>query len=185
MAVEESQFEVELRGVLSEAEYLRLKEYLTSHSTSHEVDNKTTFFFITKGFILKVTDDESHGKAKITLKLGDETKNILEEYEVNIPIDKVNDAVAMFQHLGFPQVNKVYQQRTNFNHEDAVVSLKHTDDWGYHFEIEAMAKDEVEAKVKKEYLASICRELGVEYMTPEQIREKIIDINKRHGFKEA
>lgn len=184
MAVEAKQFEIELRGVLSEQEYQRLREYLEQYSSKQQEDNKVTYFFVTTGFILKVTHDYSHNKAKITVKLGDETMNILEEYEVGIPTDKVEDAVKMYQHLGFTQVNRVYQRRVNFWYKDTVIALKHTDDWGYHFEIEAMAADEVEAKQKKEYLTQVCHELGIIYMSPEQIRQKIDEINRRHGFKE-
>jgi len=184
MAVGVQRFEVELRGILSEETHGELGRYLGQHSERAQEDDKITYFFVTKGFILKVTHDLSRKKAKITVKLGDETQNILEEYEIDIPTDKVEDAVNMYRHLGFTQVNRVYQKRTNFWYKETVVALKHTDDWGYHFEIEAMAANEVEAEQKKVYLTQVCQELGVTYMTPEQIREHIANINRRHGFTE-
>ncbi|PIZ57456.1 hypothetical protein COY23_01400 [bacterium (Candidatus Torokbacteria) CG_4_10_14_0_2_um_filter_35_8] len=60
--------------------------------------------------------------------------------------------------------------------------MKCTPDWGYHFEAEMEAESNDDAKIKKTLLNDTCQELRITPMTPEQIRKKIDDINKSHGF---
>lgn len=174
--------EVEVRGILSEEQYQSLVKKLKQKADSYEQDGKISYFFVTIDRILKVTDEISKNRAKITLKLGDETENILEEIEIPIARDEVGNAVNMFKHLGFTKINRVEQKRINFNYEGVIISLKYSDDWGYHFEAEALCESEKEGKNTKIVLEKICQNLGIIPMTGEEIRRKIEEINTRHGL---
>jgi len=181
-----SQIEVELRGMLTSDEFKRVQKYLESKSTSCQADNKTTYFFVTHGVILKVTDEYSNNKAKITIKAGDETISILKEYEIGIPRSSVEDAVFLFKSLGYSKINHIKQVRINYSYKFAEIALKHTPDWGFHFEIEAVIEAVTDAEAKanrlKQKLYQLCDELDIVPMTPKQIKEKIEDINKSHSF---
>lgn len=174
--------EVEVRGVLTKNQFLKVKDFLDKNSQTKEFDNKNTYFFIIPGFILKVTDEISKKDAKITLKIGNETLNILKEYEIKIPKDSVENAVTIFKELGFNKVNYVRQTRTNYTYKQKVISLKYTPDWGYHFEIETMVKTEIEGEIAKKDLLKLCNELNITAMTADQIKKKIDEINLLHNL---
>lgn len=172
--------EVEIKGMLIEKQYNLLMDRLKKESESYEPDKKISYFFVIKNRILKVTDEISKNRAKITIKIGDETINILEEIEIPIPQEQVENAVKMFKHLGFTRVNRVEQKRINFQYKDTSVSLKYSDDWGYHFEIETIIDNKKSAGAEKLKLESVCKDLGIVPMTPNEIRKKIEEINTRH-----
>jgi len=175
--------EVELRGTLSEAEFIMLKDKLIHEADSSRADNKVTYFFVTHGFILKVTQPDGEADAFITVKIGDETVNVLEELDIAIPSESVNDALKLLRSLGFDEVNKVVQRRTNYVLGSFELALKYTDDWGYHFELEGAAANHEEADGVRKQLEKMCREYGLHAMSPEEIRTKIAEINSRHGFR--
>jgi len=180
--MEKDIIEVELRGQISKKKFIRVSEYLRQNCDSYKEDNKITYFFITTGFILKVTDEETKQKAKITIKTGDETQSVLKEFDIQIPRKSIEDAVFLFKNIGFGKVNKVEQTRTNYECNGISVAMKYTADWGYHFEADIEVKSTDEAKTKKTQLRQFCKKLNIVPMTPKEIRNKIEQINKSHGF---
>ena len=84
MKTQRSNIEVELRGVMSESKQSQLLQFFSDGGVPVQKDDKISYFFVTDGFILKVTEDIDQNRAKITVKNGDETRNILEENEVMI-----------------------------------------------------------------------------------------------------
>jgi len=177
--------EVEVRGLLSKEKWLSLTSYLKQYSEKYEDDNKLSYFFVISNGILKVNDEITKKTAKIVYKYGDESKNILDEYEITINKKDVSKAVDMFVNLGYKDVNRVQQKRINFQYKDTIFSLKDTPDFGPHFEIEKKAKNKSDAIKKRAELKQICKDLGVVPMTPKQIRDLIIKVNSDHGFIKA
>lgn len=178
----QNKIEVELKGMLSKDEHHKLRDSLNSIARNSERDNKISYFFVTENVILKVTDETSHHRAKITLKIGEETQSVLEELEVLIPRECVVTMVTIFKNLGFDKVNRVEQERTNYMLNGVAVALKYTDDWGYHFELETKAQNKHDGKKKRKGLYKLCEDLNIKPMTPEEIAAKIEEINRRHGF---
>lgn len=174
--------EVELRGLMSNEKWLELVLNLKQRCDDYENDDKLSYFFVIANGILKVNDEITKNTAKIVYKHGDESNNILEEYEITIRRDEVDKAVNMFVNLGYKDVNEVDQKRINFKYKDTVISLKNTPDFGPHFEIEKKAKNISDAKSIKNELKKVCKELGLVPMTPKQIRELIVKVNNDHGF---
>lgn len=174
--------EVELRGLLSKDKWLDLISNLKQCCGDYENDDKLSYFFVIANGILKVNNEITKNTAKIVYKHGDESNNILEEYEITIHREDVEKAVNMFVNLGYKNVNEVDQKRINFKYKDTVISLKNTPDFGPHFEIEMKAKNISDARKKKKELMQVCRELGLTPMTPKQIRELIVKVNNNHGF---
>ncbi len=174
--------EVEVRGLLSEEKFYELTEYLNSRSSLVEKDDKISYFFVVENAILKISDETSRDRAQISFKVGDESKSILEEYDIPILRTHVETAVSLFRELGLKNVNRVTQTRCNYLYEGACVSLKHTPDWGYHFELEMKASNSQEAKNIKKELLALCKKLDVKNMTPSEIKAFVRKINERHGF---
>lgn len=180
--IDDDLIEVEVRGLLSKEKWLYLASYLKQNSEEYENDDKLSYFFVISSGILKVNDEVTKKTAKIVYKYGDESKNILDEYEIAISKKDVPKVVDMFVKLGYENVNKVPQKRINFRYKNAIFSLKDTPDFGPHFEIEKKAKNKSDAMKKRTELKQICKDLGVVPMTPKQIRDLIIKVNRDHGF---
>lgn len=181
---EQGNIEVELRGMMTNQDRLALLSFFHKKNIPIEKDNKISYFFVTNGFILKVSEETDKNQAKITVKSGDETKNILQEYEILIDKNDIEKALRLFIGLGYSKINRVAQDRMNIKYKGAEISLKYSEDWGFHFEIEKMASSVFEAKNIKESLREICCELGLRPMNSREIKEKIESINRSHGFIE-
>ena len=172
--------EIELRGTLWQQEYRKLKRYLDKESESCQNDDKTSYFFVTENKVLKVVEQGSSWF--LVLKKWDETNSVLEELQVTVQNDYISDMLDMLMHLGYTKINKVQQKRTNYSYKWAEISLKYTKDWWYHFEIESTTDKIEEADSIKKKLLIICSSLNIIPMTPTQIKEKILEINAKHGL---
>lgn len=177
-----SNIEVELRGVLTKDKYKKIIAYLKTVADNEEVDDKISYFFVIRGGILKISDEEFKNKAKISYKQGGESKSILEEYEIPIAREDVQKTIKVFKDLGFTNVNTVQQKRINFKYKGAEISIKDTPDYGPHFEIEMIAKNQEDAKLKRKVLFEICKDLDLKTLSQQEIKDLIISINTKHGF---
>jgi adenylate cyclase class IV len=174
--------EHELRGVLTEWDFGALERRLTKEAIRIVEDSKDTHFFVVpEGMILKVVRSKDKGEF-ISFKVGDETIGGLEEYEIPI-VSGVDDVLRLFQSLGF-NVNYVPQVRTNYFLKNGIeVALKHTPDWGYHFEIEYIGEDtNLSSEEILQLLEKECYVLGIRPMSPGEIKDFIRTINERRGL---
>jgi len=181
--VTKQKFEVEIRGLLNKKEFFALKKKIETGCLSSEEDNKTSYFFIVTGFVLKVNDEVSKNKGVVILKIGHETGKIFEEIDFEFDHNFTNDMLRIFKLLGFEKVNKVPQIRYNYLLKNGIqLSLKHTPDFGYHFEIELTANSSKEAKQKKKLLTDFCKKYSLVPLNKDDIKKMVIKINRKHGF---
>ena len=174
--------EHELRGLLSKEEFEALILRLEKEAVKIIDDSKDTYFFVVpEGMILKIVKSND-GREFISFKIGDETVGGLEEYEIPLK-DGIEDTLRLFGHLGL-NVNYVPQIRTNYFLENGLeISMKHTPDWGYHFEIEYMREDQaLNSEQILRLLEDECRILGLRPMSPNEIKHFIRTINKKHDL---
>lgn len=174
--------EHELRGLLSENEFGILAQRLEKEAVRITEDNKDTHFFIApEGVVLKVVRSENGGEF-ISFKIGDETVGGLEEYEIPLQ-DGIESALKLFKYLGL-KVNYVPQVRTNYLLDNGVeISMKHTPDWGYHFEIEYVREDQaLNSEEILQVLKDECHALGIQPMSPDEIKTFIRGINERNNL---
>ena len=174
--------EHELRGLLSDEEFKMLAHRLEKEAVKITDDSKDTHFFVVpEGMILKIVKSKD-GREFISFKIGDETVGGLEEYEIPLK-DGMEDTLRLFSHLGF-NVNYVPQIRTNYFLENGLeISMKHTPDWGYHFEIEYMREDKaLNSDEILQILMDECHALGIQPMSPNEIKEFIRGINERNNM---
>ncbi|MDD5625674.1 MAG: hypothetical protein PHG83_00725 [Patescibacteria group bacterium] len=181
MELNNKKVEVELRGMLSKEKFDILSDTL-GKQYPYKDDNKETLFYVTIGFILKIEKRNNSEEIFLIVKNGDETKNILEEIEIRLNSSDLYKIIKIFDNLGFSKINIVKQKRKNYYLEDGIVfSLKYTDDWGYHFEIEKVVEIN-NAESAKKLLTDKCRSLDIKFMNDIEIAKKITDINKKHGY---
>ena len=182
--MEKSKFEVEYRGLLEDGQYFQLRERLEKDSVDFSEDHKISYFFVVSGFVLKINDETTNNCAKIVMKLGHETGSVFEEIEVRMTNrEDVESIIRIFNVLGFDKVNKVPQLRYNYAvDEKIVISLKHTPDFGYHFEIEGVADGSDDVETVRNGLMVICKKFGLRPLNEEEMSRIIKRINKKHGF---
>lgn len=155
--------EVELRGFLSKNQYLELSSRLKAEADNFEDDDKYAHFFKYENGILKIVDEVSKNQKKISLKVGNELSiNGLHEVEVYLKDqDDFNLSLEMFKLLGFETESEIHQKRTNYMYKDTVISLKYTESWSYHFEIEKVVAEESDVNEAKRQIKDVCKELGI------------------------
>ena len=91
--------EIELRGLLKKDQYLALIKKLDTLGYAHKKDDKLSYFFERKKGIFKLNDEISKNQAKISLKIGDEEKGSLKEYEVIFERRYFKDLLLIFNKL--------------------------------------------------------------------------------------
>lgn len=180
---EKKNVEVELRGLLDEISYRALAERLESAGTEAERDDKDTYFYDVPSGIFKICDEISKNGAKLSAKIGKEETGAMEEIEIPFDRARVEDMRKCLSAAGLTRYHQVPQKRTNFSLDGCVLSLKHTPDFGFHFELEGKpAGNEDEAARELLRLQAICERIGISPMTPAEIAGRVIAIKERLGF---
>ena len=176
--------EVEIRGVLDENKFQQISLYLKENSSNIIIDNRKTVFFIMPGKTLKVSEYVNKHKAKIALKIGDIVKDKSQtEFELYFTSDQFENAVMIFKNLGFTDIQYTAQERTDYEYKNCTISLKWSEDWGYHFEIEKVVSDENIISDTRQYLLAIAGELGLTIMNEQEFGYRCEEIDKKHRLK--
>ena len=171
-------YEYEERAFLTEEQFLSIKGTLDALATYHEVDNKTSYFFVLPD--VNVSIASSPAKTVIKYKGGQlGLGNGFEEIEVPIEPNALNDSINLFSILlkTKPQISE--QFRINYTLPDGIeVALKYTQTWGFHLEAEktyehAESLEDVERQAKED-LDALAKELGISY-----IDDTTMDVSKK------
>ena len=165
--------EVELRGLLDKSSYHKLLTFFDCEACNIECDNKTADYYYYDDGILKVVDEHSKGKAKLSLKVGDEFSG-LGTQEHDVYLKSSDDIVAcriVLGNLGYRIKSTVNQTRKNYTYSGVEFSVKHTNDWGYHFEAELVVESQFEVLEARNKIEDVCHHLGIEVMTSDDLRK--------------
>ncbi|MDX2776501.1 hypothetical protein PV379_03995 [Streptomyces caniscabiei] len=171
-------YEYEERAFLNEEQFLPIKEKLDSLAMHHEVDNKTSSFFVLPD--VNVSIASSPTKTVIKYKGGQlGLGNGFEEIEIPIEQSSLSDSIKLFSTLlkTEPQVSE--QFRINYTlPSDIEIALKYTQTWGFHLEAEKTYEhteslENVEQQAKED-LDALAKKLGISY-----IDDATMDVSKR------
>lgn len=163
--------EVEFRSLVHRSKLEELEKTLMTRAEDLGENNKTTHFFILPDRILKLVDNESKGGAKLVLKLSElGNGNSFEEIEVPIVKESIEGMVKIFQALGFGRIIKSRQLRHDYSFQGVEISLKHSDEWSYHVELEIMIDDPAQEPAAEEKIRQVAKELDLTLMTNEEVR---------------
>lgn len=176
--------EVEIRGLLSEAEHTSISDFLEKEGQNKEVDNRKTTFFIMPDKTLKIAEKVSKGKAKISLKTGDIVKDSSQtEYEVDIKPEEFDIAEKIFLNLGFDQIQHTEQKRINYTYKGVEFAVKWSIDWGYHFEMEKMVSSEEDVEKARKELMQMAQDLNLSVMSEEEFGRRCAEIDAKYNPK--
>lgn len=163
--------EVELRGLLDKADYSRVLQYLGSRATNKRQDDKIAWYYVFNGGIFKLVDEISRNRAKLSLKIGDESSGRgMEEVEFFLDRNGLESCSVMLDRLGFTVKSTVNQRRINFSYKGVELAIKHTPDWGYHFEAEVVVDKPDQVLAARERIKAVCEELNMRPMSTEELR---------------
>ncbi|MEI7740975.1 MAG: hypothetical protein WCJ29_00550 [bacterium] len=179
----EHNIEVELRGLMAEEAFRALETRLKKEGVKCEEDDKDTYFFNVQKGTFKISDEKSRNQAKICLKVGDLETSALREVDLKIARTEVPAAIKLLVALGYEKYHLVPQKRANYFLPGAILSLKYTPDFQFHFEMESEnLVDEKDIESEKAKLRKLCAEYGIVPMDPEEIAEHMKMIRKKIGF---
>ncbi len=171
--------EVELRGLLSEVEYVGLRKFLKAHDEEWEEDNKVAHYFNYSGGILKLVNELSKDSYKLSLKVGDEYSSMgMHETEVYLSSDEdYQQAKSVMESLGFSVKSTVHQERINAKYRDVFFSVKYTPSWGYHFEAEMLVEKPDEVGKAHAHIQAVAGNLGLKTMSGQELKDFIASID--------
>jgi adenylate cyclase class IV len=176
--------EIEHRARFSKEEYDRLVAYLAEHAEDLGEDDKNVFFYVLPDQLLKVAHNVSKGSAKVALKLNRiGNGSAFEEIEYVIPPESVENAVKLFNHLGYGTdvtVIESFQNRHNYLLDGVELSLKYSDHWGHHIELEIVVDDEAKKDDAEKKIHAVAEKLGITLMTEEELRELTSEIQAKY-----
>ncbi|MFD5563819.1 hypothetical protein [Kitasatospora griseola] len=166
--------EIEMRARFDKSDHDALVERLVREGEDLGEDNKLIHFFVLPDRLLKVTDNQSAGTAKITLKDGRIGQGAaFGETEFPIAKEDVAKAVQLFAALGFEgSRHEAFNFRRNFRFGGVEIAVKWSEAWGYHAEFEVLLPDGASDAAKDEAAATIidaATELGVSLMSEEEL----------------
>ncbi len=149
--------EVEVRALLSDAEYRRVKAFLRKHAKylgSHRDQN--TYFDREGRLRISV---EPHG-AFLKYKSGRIHAKAREELFVPIRRRDIKKAEVLFERLGFPVVVRWSRYREKFSWRGTTLTLDNTRGYGRMIDIEMMATPKTTAKTYRK-LQDLMAALGI------------------------
>lgn len=164
-------YEIEHRAVLSEDSYNKLSEVLQKDAVLLGSDDKEVSYYIFPDKLLKVVRNVSKGTAKISLKLNTlGAGSSFKEFEVPFPEDSFEMMKNICNNISTPdQVIIGTQKRINYKYQDVEISLKWSEDWGYHVEFEIMVSNLNEKEVADAHIREVAQILSIQLMTEEEV----------------
>lgn len=181
----DKQIEIEMRAMFDKTKHDEIKVFLDKNAEDLGEDNKDVWFFLLPDKFAKVTKNISKGTAKMTLKLNRPGRGSSDFEEIEYPIspDDFDKAVKLFSNLTFDERQNSYQERHNYLYKGVELSLKFTETWGYHLELEVLINDPDKQKEAESKIHKVAEELGVHVLSEEELDKitKRIDEEYRQG----
>lgn len=182
---DKKQIEIELRAMFDEEKFNSLKIFLDENAEYLGQDDKDVWFFLMPDKFAKVTKNISKDTAKMTLKLNRPGRGSSDFEEIEYPINP-NDfdkAVKLFSNLSFDERQNSYQERHNYLYKGVELSLKFTETWGHHLELEVLINDSDEQKEAESKIHRVAENLGVHVLSEEELDKitKRIDEEYKQG----
>lgn len=174
--------EVEKRGIFDKATFDRLPKVLFELGANDLGPNDTeTFFYVLENGQLKVQNQINKGTAKIVWKSGGfDGRSARNEVELTFDQKDVKSARDLLKKL-FSNAKEVktIQNRHDYRLEGTTISLKYSEHWGYHIEIDRMVEDSNAVADAEKLIASIASKLGVALFTQDEEQKFVAKILKK------
>mgnify|MGYP001372013535 CR=1 FL=1 len=163
--------EVEYYSLISPEKHEELNQFLMKNADDLGEDNKETYYFLLHEKTFKVVNNVSNNTAKIVLKIGRIGKeNFFDETEVPISPDDYDNTVKIFKEILDCQVIKSYQDRHNFSYKGVDISVKYSNEWGHHVELEILISDLKDKDEADKKIFEIAAELELKVLTVDEAK---------------
>ena len=173
--------EIEYRAMMSEKQYEDLLAFLSKNGEDLGEDDKQVYFFVLEDKLLKVTENLSQKKAKITLKLTRIGQgSAFEEIEFPIQLDDSKKAVSLFKHLGYDYLLEPTIKRHNFMYKGIEFAVKYSKTWGFHCELEIIVDDVKHQQEAEKKIREVAKQLKLKIMTDEELTQFTKNVEKNY-----
>lgn len=162
---------VEFRALLDQDSYIKMLKTMNDVGEDLGLNDKETFFFIMKEKLLKVSRNIPDKSTTIALKSHKMTESpYYIEKTVTADETEFSKIVEIFKELKISS-NIMYsmQKRHDFIYKNVLVSLKHSETWGYHVEYRVDVRDSAHKENAINKIYKVSNELGTKIMTPEEL----------------
>lgn len=166
-------YEVEFRSRFDQKKFIALKEYLDTHAENLGEDNKDCYYYIFSDKLLKLVSNTSKKTAKISLKLSRIGYGAMfPELEFYFDPQEFDSARQLFDALALPvKIIHGPQQRINYRYKGCEISLKYSDAWGHHLEIEQIIDTKEKQQEAEKQIRCVADELEVKLMSEDELKE--------------
>lgn len=171
--------EIEKRGFLSKEKYDSIIRFLDEKAQSLGQDDKDVIYYIYTDKLLKVVNNISKGTSKISLKMNKIGEgSVFPETEIGFEQKDFEKLKFIIDTVAVPKnIIRGTQKRKNYIYKGCELSIKWSEDWSYHFEIEKMIDDESKGTDAEAEIHLIAEELGIKILTDQELKE----FNERTG----
>jgi adenylate cyclase class IV len=177
--------EIEHRSLITEQDFLRLREFLNSNAENLGNDNKDTFFYVWSDKVIKVVENKETGKAKMVLKPGRLHKQShFHESELTILAAEVEQAKIFCESLEPEKIMRAYQFRTNYKFKGVELALKYTQSFGFHMELEVMVDDLSKKPEAEQQIENVARELDIKLLNDEDLKKLTVELEGGMNYGE-
>ena len=166
--------EVEKRGLITKQQYEGLRSIIVSCGGVELGENHTrTDFYLAEDAQAKVQHAVSKEFAKIAWKSGGNNgTSARQEIEVRIePQDLAAARTLLDKLMTNARHFSTSQQRHDFRLDNVHIAVKHSEDWGYHIELEVMIDDRSELPAAEASINRVAELLGVKLLTEQEEKE--------------
>jgi len=170
------QIEVEKLALIDEKVYQEVGSTLIDLGAEDLGENNTkTVFFHPSDARVKVQVNTSKNSAKIVWKSGGSLQAHSDREEVEFPFkpEDFEAAVELVSRFlpGVEYYSPRVQKRHDYVLDDVNVSVKHSDDFGYHIEFDVVVDSNSEVEQALEKIESVAKKLKVKILSAEEENE--------------
>jgi adenylate cyclase class IV len=163
--------EVEKRAVIDKVVYEAIGgQILAKGGVDWGVNDTDSTFYIHDSWQLKVQHQVSKGTAKIAWKSGGvDGAASRREVELSLApddVDKANEVIVALSPEAKAYPTK--QKRHDYVLDDIGIAVKHSNDWGYHVELDCVVSDASGVDDVLTRIAELAESLGLHLFTPEE-----------------
>lgn len=164
-------FDAEFRALLDKKSYSRIEDYLLNVASDLGKQETLTHFFVLPKKFLKISQDLTTDRVELALKSSDsKNSKFVREKKAHIYSKDFLPLISLIKDLNITKDISISKQLKHiFKYKNAFLVLKHSDNWGYHIELNIPLK---EISCKEDALklaAEIEIELNIHFLTTEEL----------------
>lgn len=179
-------FEIELRGILTEAEKQQLESLLIADGKLIRQYKRTQWCFgLDHQKKIDFRIKETNGECEFCLKVGKLGNTNRKEISIPFPADKQKQALELCKFLGHKEGVRAFRIARIYEYKNIEWAIIEAPGGLSYFEAEKLVKSKSEGKEAEEEIKKIASELGLKILTPKETIDyiKVLDKKSNKIFK--